>query len=110
MITKTIIIICALLAMLIATAALADDSYPPARYDHEFNGQLIVRNVSTEELYRVCNQRPSPFGRLLACSYPPGQFGMPKHRCIIFMGDASHPGIFEHERAHCNGWPANHPR
>lgn len=75
---------------------------PPKRFVHPFAGKVVI----------VREFMPDHDGlRTLAWT-----FGNVHGRCVIHLNTAKHPpGIstastITHEIAHCNGWPANHPR
>jgi hypothetical protein len=79
---------------------------PPAKYDHPYNGQVVERVMPVAEVRTLCISRGADvFG--VACSWQSDQ------TCyIILPNDEDAPiDIYRrHEIAHCNGWPANHPR
>jgi len=76
---------------------------PPARFDHAYRGHLEARYGSEQQLQQWCGMN------VRACARPRGKGG-----CIIFLPSSGHPQIVaalrRHEIAHCNGWPADHPR
>jgi hypothetical protein len=80
---------------------------PPSRYDHQYRGQLIVVQQSLTNIRRSC-------GDPYCWAWTYGDMG---GRCTIYLpkvgGSISRAffnQLYRHERAHCNGWPANHPR
>jgi hypothetical protein len=80
---------------------------PPARYDHPYNGHVVERVVPAAEVPSLCMKMVAdPFGA--ACSLLEGN-----GTCYIVLpsdGRAPVSTFRRHEIAHCNGWPANHPR
>ena len=112
---RHVIILCAVIGAVIgatfpgAPAFASGSSAPPARYDHPHPDMLIVDRFTANEVHRICAGAGAVMragGRIVACA-PVGVA-----RCII-IAPRSHPqkaALIRHERAHCNGWPANHPR
>lgn len=80
---------------------------PPARYMHEYKGNLTVYTVSEGEAHRVCSQL---FGESPTTFYPNmrGCANGDAQQCTVVV-TANKPHVFRHEVAHCNGWPADHP-
>src|SRR5262249_58987305 len=83
--------------------------FPPAEYDHYYEGDLTIRIVATiEELYAIC-QLKQP--NLLACTL------RNHHSCVIVLVDDdvmrrrswTTGMLLRHEMGHCNGWPGDHP-
>jgi len=88
---------------------------PPAYYDHEFAGEVIVTEISMEQrLRKICEGFGANFQ---------GQAGMAcaftlRGKCFIFtlsdreleLWNYDAKTVLRHERAHCNGWPNDHPR
>ena len=70
--------------------------YVPSRYDHPFKGRVEVE------------MNNAPCSGMEGCTIVGGQHGVchiyvsPTHKLPIEL-------ILRHERAHCNGWPADHP-
>jgi hypothetical protein len=79
---------------------------PPARYDHPYNGQVVERVVPEAEVRSLCMSMGADVGGV-ACSW---QNNGVCHIVIPNDGAASVAAFRQHEIAHCNGWPANHPR
>lgn len=79
---------------------------PPARYDHPAKNVTVIEHSAgkVNSLCRVLSGYRGK-GRILACALPT------KRRCVIlFPRGTSRTGrLYRHERAHCNGWPGNHP-
>ena len=73
---------------------------PPARYA---KGPYIAR-VEIRDW-------PPEFVRLY-CGEAPGCALVGKAKCIIILvnGIPDRGGALRHERAHCRGWPQDHPR
>jgi hypothetical protein len=72
---------------------------PPARYDKPaFN--VSVQYASKSQIKRYCG---NPFA--LGCAYAHSK------GCTIIVPLDTGTGsmLYRHERAHCNGWPKNHP-
>jgi hypothetical protein len=80
---------------------------PPARYNHPYDGPVDERVMSAAEVPALCmSMGTSPFAA--ACSVV-GEDGT----CHIILpndGQAPVSTYRRHETAHCNGWPADHPR
>jgi hypothetical protein len=82
--------------------------FPPAQYDHYYEGDLTIKIVnSLEELHEVC-QLDNP--QLLACST------RNEWSCIIVLvkdevmrkRSWTTGMLLRHEIGHCNGWGADH--
>jgi len=82
--------------------------FPPAQYDHFYEGDLTIKMVDTlEELHRIC-QIDNP--KLLACSKRNNS------SCIIVMvkdevmreRQWTTGMLLRHEIGHCNGWGEDH--
>lgn len=91
------------IAMLLATSASA--SNPPARYAHHYSGRLIEHSGTSIEVARACAR--IGFKNRMGCST-----GDVSGACTIwYVNDPRVAGgVRRHEIAHCNGWPASHPR
>ena len=77
---------------------------PPAQYDHTPPMPVIEHVMSQAEVTRLCNgllgERP---GGWLGC----GRINAVDGKCyILHIGS---PEVRRHERAHCAGWPKDHP-
>ena len=122
---KYLLAAAALLAIIFAGGAITSHAFgagpngdpvlPPARYDHLYtDGELIVIQVeSMEEMARACYPAPNAY-RLVGCQF------FQKFDCLIFIAPDSYikrfarygitfDTVFRHERAHCVGWPRDHP-
>jgi hypothetical protein len=79
---------------------------PPAQYIHPYDGRVVERVMPVAEVRALCTSRgASP--RSVACSW------VSDRTCYIVLPndeDAPVSTYRRHETAHCNGWPANHPR
>lgn len=79
---------------------------PPPQYDIPPKVPVIERIISWDEVQKLCAARAGrvmvPGQFIYGCShYEPGKV------CYIwYTGDAA---TLRHERAHCAGWPPNHP-
>lgn len=86
---------------------------PPPEYDHPYTGQLtVVQARDQDHVGQLCpGVKFGPELGALACSYAD------RLSCtIVISPDAYlkakglHRGlVMNHELAHCNGWPGNHP-
>jgi hypothetical protein len=79
---------------------------PPARYDRPYNGQVDERVAPEAEVRSLCMSMGADLGGV-ACSW---QSNGTCHIVIRTMAWRSVSTFRQHEIAHCNGWPANHPR
>lgn len=79
---------------------------PPARYLHRYHGQVIEQVLPVAEVRKIC--RTKGLWQADACSWEA------KGKCFIVVpsnGPARDVEAYKrHELAHCNGWPASHPR
>lgn len=89
---------------------------PPARFDHPYKGELLVRRIPQESVVEACRVLFSIY-RVPAMSHPE-QRGCSiltsKHSCLVVTIDepymrATPESVLRHEIGHCNGWPADHP-
>jgi len=78
----------------------------PAQYSHPFDGPVVERVIPVAEVRALCtSQGASPRG--VACSW------VSDGTCyMVLPSDEQAPASTyrRHETAHCNGWPASHPR
>lgn len=112
------------LAFLVALTVPAFADMPPERFDHAYSGRLEKHLVPYGHAWAACDRLQRKLGRggmsprfkmiegrhLYGCSMPAGE-----GRCAIVYSwstfdPAMQSNVFRHERAHCNGWPADHPR
>jgi hypothetical protein len=86
---------------------------PPAIYDHAYNGKLTLRQGTMAQVEYYCHTKQGIVSQYeaLGCSVPNGR------SCFIMIPRIGGPvtasfqaQIRRHEIAHCNGWPADHPR
>lgn len=78
---------------------------PPAQYNHPYDGPIDERVMSVSEVRKLCTSLGAS-ARGVACSW------ISDGVChIILPNDEPAPvdTYRQHEIAHCNGWPANHP-
>ena len=79
---------------------------PPAQYNDPYDGPVVERVIPVAEVRALCtSQGAAPRG--VACSW------VSDGTChIVLPNDEQAPvsTYRRHETAHCNGWPANHPR
>lgn len=89
-----------LVGLLLATPASADPRWvtPPARYNHAFPGKVVVYAHAFPLAWWLCG------GLVYGCAFMvPGQ-------CTIHVWRPKYNlSLYQHELAHCNGWPYNHP-
>jgi hypothetical protein len=82
---------------------------PPAEFDHEFTGKLVILREDTHAFLRhVCRDVPNA----IACSYRTyDSISGETLSCLIMLGPEAHNDerVMRHEMAHCNGWPGDHP-
>jgi hypothetical protein len=86
---------------------------PPAIYDHAYKGRLTVQQGTMAQVEHYCHTTHgivSPY-QALGCSK------VGEQSCFLIIPRVGGPvtasiqaQIRRHEIAHCNGWPANHPR
>ena len=80
----------------------------PVEYDKPYPGKLTVEVVTRAQLLATCS---SALASSLGCAFPG------KDRCHIKLLDEESmravgwtvEAMIRHERAHCNGWPQDHP-
>jgi len=79
---------------------------PPERYNHPYNGQIVERVVPVAEARTLCMSMGADLLGV-ACSL------QSNGTCNIILPNDEYAPVAtfrRHEIAHCNGWPANHPR
>jgi hypothetical protein len=71
---------------------------PPVRYDHATAKPWHIVSMPEPALDDRCHQK------VLACTYR-------LNGCTTYIRPQlrHYELLLRHERAHCNGWPANHP-
>ena len=85
---------------------------PPSQYDHPYDGLVGERLMPVAEARVICNSlgashssADAPEG--VACAW------VSDNTCFIILPDDELAPVDiyrRHEVAHCNGWPADHPR
>lgn len=77
---------------------------PPARFNHAYSGPVIERVLPLKQAREACAQKGVSAD---ACSWEIG------HRCFMVIPRGGPvkdlKAYVRHERAHCNGWPEDHP-
>lgn len=74
---------------------------PPPQYDHPFHGQVVIEQSYGGELTAMGGP----------CFPWLGAYACAKPVCYVYvMKGKLTPELLRHEIAHCNGWPADHPR
>ena len=79
---------------------------PPAQYNRPYNGQVVERIMPVAEVHALCKSKGAS-ARGVACSW------LSSGTCYIVLPNDEQAPVStyrRHEIAHCNGWPANHPR
>ena len=81
---------------------------PPAEFDHEYKGQLVVTKWNDYSLIQlICKETKNA----IACSYRTydSVSGKPIS-CLIMLGPLAHNNakVLQHEIGHCNGWSNKH--
>lgn len=82
---------------------------PPARYNHAPRGPMVVREYPRHKVGEICGMLTKV--RADGCAMPNW-----RGKCIVYMpprsslSPARWAALLRHERGHCNGWPAHHPR
>lgn len=110
-----------LLALALAASLESDWTPPPARYDHEYDGKIIVQMMHPRKVPAACRALFESAGLdELRKSVGPRQRGCAvvwrkaKICKVIIIDRPSETGrtpeqVVRHERAHCNGWHSSHP-
>jgi hypothetical protein len=79
---------------------------PPEQYDHPYDGPVDESVMPVSEVRALCASIGAAFG--VACAWVTED-----DVChIVLPNDYQAPVALyrRHEIAHCNGWPADHPR
>src|SRR5262249_17219120 len=91
---------------------------PPPIYDHPFEGEIIIVGIPTRErmlqLWEAFGGQANGQGGI---TFSFTRYRNNKSYCLIFtlyekdlrLKGYSPEEILRHERAHCNGWPSDHP-
>lgn len=89
---------------------------PPARFDHPYKGEILVRQLPQDKVFEACRVLFNIYG-IEAAAYAE-QRGCAiltsSHSCLIVTIDKPYMGttpeaVLRHENGHCTGWPASHP-
>ncbi|QPF86521.1 hypothetical protein IC762_09660 [Bradyrhizobium genosp. L] len=84
---------------------------PPQAYLHPYDGPVIETVMTAADVQKYCRNKDA-----LACTlFYPAHAG---DKCFIYLPVVGKGGVAprtqqllrEHEEAHCNGWPRNHPK
>jgi hypothetical protein len=82
---------------------------PPPEFDHAYAGKLTVLKEDNYVFIRhVCSETANP----IACSFRTfDSVSGVTISCLIMLGPDvwNDERVLRHERAHCNGWPGDHP-
>lgn len=92
-------LVCA--SLLTAPAMAGPPLIPPSRYDVPFTGAYHEFIVPRKDIDAYCG-----FDVLAACAIARGS------ECIVYLsegGGLTLAALRRHERAHCSGWPPDHP-
>src|SRR5690349_8686516 len=91
-----------------SSVALADNE-PPARYaSGPYLKPLRVLTLPVSDIAKICGH-VAQGGKMerVACAV------FYRFSCYVYIANQLpsgwRPGVLEHEKAHCRGWPANHP-
>ena len=91
---------------------------PPPKWDHPFSGKMIEHLVPYGKAAALCREL-NPEG-----DHPNMVSGRKLYGCAFWRGETCEivysydptgldkrmaSNVFRHERAHCNGWPSDHP-
>lgn len=97
-------------AFLAASPAEASSLQPPARFDHDYDGPTEIMRHPTANVARQCAEF---FGWDMGASVK-ACGGAIDGTCYIIVATYAQVSdrqmLIRHERAHCNGWAADHPR
>ncbi len=84
---------------------------PPAQYAHPFPGKTLIHTMPLGEIQNHWNGTPPPPGQSIdAFSYL-----IDPSTCVLVLPRVEDVGqhyldlLTQHETAHCNGWPYDHP-
>lgn len=93
------------LTTFLASAALADTSLePPARFDRAYSGEMMVHSIPKATVNAECAMSAMK-AHVVGCSFFIGDL------CVVLLATGSNVSrdlLYRHERAHCNGWSAEH--
>ena len=117
------ILVLFLLALMIPTHAFAHGGWgfaPPKKYLGEPKMPVYIISESIPAIQKRCGNKFFPIKMVFGCAR---KYHSP-NRCVIFIPKKSVPNlawpeggvavvtpkmVLIHEKAHCNGWPPNHP-
>jgi hypothetical protein len=87
--------------------ALRKRHLPPAEYDHDYAGDLLVVRASDAEVRRLCYPNIKPGQAAIGCAF----MDAPKKCRILIVTDDvlkrtgyDYDIVLRHEVGHCNGW------
>lgn len=92
--------------MILSVAAIVGNiALPPARFDHEPDGRVLVYQYTLAQIEQQCRD-----ANLVACWYRLGD------TCIVILPIVGPGGVSlndrallrRHEYGHCNGWTKEH--
>lgn len=101
----------ALALIMAATPAMSTPLNAPDRFNHPYQGKLTIHRVDRSNVWRECSEGGRHYVRTDAagCAFPGDGSS-----CTIFLAKRTRraplDAILLHEIAHCNGWPADHPK
>lgn len=86
------------------TFSLRIATLPPARFDHPYEGSVVIQTLQPANAYSVCAHNGAPAD---GCSW------VTKSRaCVVVLPNnlsaLERERFVRHELGHCNGWGANH--
>jgi hypothetical protein len=79
---------------------------PPTQYNHPYHGPIVERIMPVAEVRALCTSKGAS-AKGVACSW------VSDGTCYIVLPNDEQAPVStyrRHETAHCNGWPADHPR
>jgi hypothetical protein len=91
---------------------------PPAEYIRPFEGAMTITRLPTMQAVREACPNASPINSgLIGCAVPWRAVPESELRCDVYIVSddvlkakgLTYKLIYNHELAHCNGWPWNHP-
>ena len=94
--------ICGLLVSVLP--AYAEPDMPPKRYDRPHPDMTVLR-LAPDMVTRLCAETMNLYNAA-ACAL----IGDGEKPCVVLLPIGAPKWFYRHERAHCVGWPADHPR
>lgn len=90
-----------------ASAAYLAELEPPVQYDHPYDGPVDERVMPVSVVRTVCiSEGADAFG--VACAWVDDDGAC---HIVLPNNEVAPVALYRrHETAHCNGWPADHPR